>query len=155
MDKNQEFATQMMKIIEQLFFIEKNNTFIYGTELRLYPSEIHLILLIDEGHTSNSTEMANKLRVTKGAVSQTISRLVKKNILEKSKDPHKRNELTVSFTPLGEKVIKECRRLQTFYKSKFVAYSLSLSRNDQDVINQFLCFLTNLLNTSENKTINE
>jgi DNA-binding MarR family transcriptional regulator len=59
---------------------------------------IHLILVMSEQPT-NATQMAQALHVTKGAVSQTISRLKKKGIIKKDKDPYLKNELTLMFTP--------------------------------------------------------
>ena len=48
---------------------------------KLYPSEIHLLLLIDAQSQLNATGLAERLGLTKGAVSQTLTRLEKKGVL--------------------------------------------------------------------------
>ena len=104
MSTNSEtLARQMLWIIKKLTFLEKNSVFSHG-DLKLYPSEIHLMLLIGDEQERNATIMAEKLGVTKGAISQTLSRLEKKGVLEKTKDPYNKNELTATFTPLGQEV---------------------------------------------------
>ncbi len=150
MDNSNEFAKQMVRIIDQLFFLEKSNTFVYGENLKLHASEIYLILLINEGCNRNITEMANTLHVTKGAVSQTISRLEKKGIIKKTKDIYNKNELTVSFTPIGKKVLQKCLQMQSYLINKFKSYYLSLSNNDQIVMDRFLSFFKRLFETNEN-----
>jgi DNA-binding MarR family transcriptional regulator len=146
---SQEFAKQMIRIIEQLFLLEKNNTFLHENKLKLYASEIHLVLIINEGYTKNITEMANRLQITKGAVSQTLSRLEAKGVLLKTKDPYNKNELSVAYTPLGKKVLKNCLRLQSYLYDNFASYFLSLSKNDQKVLSNFLLFMQGLLKFRE------
>lgn len=137
-DTSKAYAAQMLQIIDKLVFLEKNQVFKYGKELKLYPSEIHLLLLMSDGQTSNSTEMARKLGITKGAVSQTISRLVRKGILNKNKDPYKKNELTAVFTALGNKVLIKCHNLRKVYYDHFLSYLSSLPGNDRETIGRFL-----------------
>lgn len=59
------------------------------------------MLVITEKSATNATRIADRLGVTKGAVSQTLSRLEKKGVLRKTKDPYNRNELTLEFTTFG------------------------------------------------------
>lgn len=138
MDTNsQALATQMLWIIKRLTFLEKNSVFPYR-DLKLYPSEIHLMLLIDDVQASNATEMAEKLGVTKGAISQTLSRLVRKGVLEKTKDPYNKNELTATFTPLGQEVLEQYQELRASLRHQYVHYFSTLSESEREVIGRFL-----------------
>lgn len=131
-------------------FAEKNSSFSYGKGLKLYPSEIHLMLLIDDEQTSNVTRMAEKLGVTKGAVSQTLSRLVKKGVLEKTKDPYNKNELTATFTPLGQDALQQYRQLRASFRGHFVHLFSSFSASEREVIGKFLSQMKALVDHMHN-----
>ncbi len=141
---SETLATQLLLIIQKLTFLEKNRVFSHG-HLNLYPSEIHLMLLIDDEQERNATIMAEKLGVTKGAISQTLSRLEKKGILEKTKDPYNKNELTVTFTPLGQDALVKYRAVQKSFRNQFVHYFSSLSESEREVIGRFLSQLEVIL----------
>jgi len=135
--KNEKLIAQIHKFINKLIFLEKKNIFKFK-EVHLYPSEIHLMLLIKEKQTTNATKMAERLGITKGAVSQTLSRLEKKGILNKIKDPYNKNELTVSFKSLGQEAIEQLRELQTPVKKQYDNYLSTLTENEREVIKRFL-----------------
>lgn len=69
---------------------------------RLYPSEIHLPQVIQEGADLSAGERAKRLGISKGAVSQTLKRLEKKGVIPKTKEPALRNKLTATLTGVGE-----------------------------------------------------
>ena len=147
MNTNSEtLATQILLIIQKLTFLEKTRVVTHG-HLKLYPSEIHLMLLIADEQESNATLMAEKLGVTKGAISQTLSRLEKKGILEKTKDPYNKNELTVTFTPIGQEALETFRDGQVAFRSHFVHYFSSISENECEVIGRFLSHIEVILNS--------
>lgn len=138
MDSHSEsLARQWLWIINKLTFLEKNSVFPLG-DLRLYPSEIHLLLLIDDGLASSVTEMANKLGVTKGAISQTLSRLARKGVIEKTKDPYNKNELTVTFTALGQEALEQYWELRASVHRHHAGYFSTLSESEREVIGRFL-----------------
>jgi DNA-binding MarR family transcriptional regulator len=134
---SEALATQVLLIIKRLTFLEKNSGFSYG-QIKLYPSEIHLMLLIGDEQESNATIMAEKLGVTKGAISQTLTRLEKKGILEKTKDPYNKNVLTAIFTPLGQEVLQKHREVRMSFRVQFVHYFASLSDSEREAIGGFL-----------------
>ena len=130
-------AAQFMQFINKVTYLEKNKVFPYK-DIKLYPSEMHLMMLIDDGHHSNITEMANILGVTKGAVSQTISRLVKKGVLQVTKDPYQKNELTAEFTPFGIKAMGRYRSLRSFLLTQYADYLHTLNAGERKTINNFI-----------------
>lgn len=134
--KPDKIHRKLNEFINKIIFLGKNNIFEFK-DLKLYPSEIHLILIMSETPT-NATQMARMLNVTKGAVSQTITRLVNKGILIKEKDPFLKNELTLTFTPFGWEVFEEYSRISRGIEKKFREKISRFRENELEVVDRFL-----------------
>ena len=89
--KHKDIVSQIFTLIDRVLFIEKK-TKVKFENVTLYPSEIHLILFLYREQDTNVTRIAERLGVTKGAISQTLSRLESKGVLHKVKDPNNKNE---------------------------------------------------------------
>lgn len=76
----------------------------YGTKDLLYKSEVHTIEAIGKNSGINVTELAQYLNITKGAVSQMIDKLIKKNLVLKT--PVSETEVSLSLTQNGILVFK-------------------------------------------------
>ena len=76
--------------------------------------------------------------MTKGAVSQTLTRLDKKGIVRKTKDPFNKNELTVSFTPFGKEVIGAYLKTLKGIHEQYDRYLSSLREEERAVIKKFI-----------------
>ncbi len=74
----------------------------YGTDHELHFAEIHMIKAIRENDGIHVTGLAEKLGVTKGAVSQMIARLLNKGMIVKDTDEHNMSRLSLRLTPAGE-----------------------------------------------------
>ncbi len=135
--KHKSQVAQLFRFIDRILFIEKRTRFQFK-EVTLYPSEIHLILLIHNERATNGTLMAERLGVTKGAISQTLSRLEKKGILVKSKDPYMKNELTIEFLPLGKELLHHYLQRMDDLQRDFDRYLSKLTDGERDVIKAFL-----------------
>jgi DNA-binding MarR family transcriptional regulator len=97
---NSTVIHHLERVINKILFLKKKNLFQFQG-VKFYPSEVHVMLVMGEKRATNATRMAERLGVTKGAVSQTLTRLEKKGVLTKTKDPYNKNELTLTFTPFG------------------------------------------------------
>ena len=73
----------------------------FGTGVPLYRAEIHTIRAIGEIPGINVTRLAEKMRVTKGAVSQTIAKLVRKGLVRKTYAEDDAKEVHLELTNLG------------------------------------------------------
>jgi DNA-binding MarR family transcriptional regulator len=139
---------KLQTIFNQILFLERKNLLKSG-DITLYPSEIHLLLVVNRDQPSNATKMAESLGITKGAVSQTLTRLVKKGILIKNKDPYNKNELTVSLTLAGKKAYdqyeKKCLSLFNQFENCFSNFSAS----EREIIYRFLLSLESVLDQME------
>jgi DNA-binding MarR family transcriptional regulator len=113
--------------------------------LRLHPSEIHLMQVIAEQPDLNAGEMAQRLGVSNGAVSQTLARLERKGVIQKEKDPSLKNRVTAAFTDTGKKAIKGFEEEQASSVEAFSKYLAGLSERDRKVIGSFLSNVEELL----------
>ena len=133
-------------IIDKLIFLEKNTTFeLEG--IKLHPSEIHIILHItmSEGEARNATRIAEKLGVTKGAISHTLSRLERKGILCKVKDPYYKNELILSLSTKGGKALEQILALQNTFKEQHNMVLTDFQEKDKKIILQYLSKLEEII----------
>lgn len=102
---NQSVMGQLQRVVNKILFLKRQSLFQFRG-VAFFPSEVHLMLVIKEKIATNATRMAEELGVTKGAVSQGLTRLEKKGVLIKTKDPSNKNELSLAFTPLGIEVFE-------------------------------------------------
>lgn len=102
----------------------------FGTGDLLYVSEIHAIHYIGTNPELNMTQLAEMSGVTKGAISQTVKRLVSKRYVTKYKSKNKK-EINLR---LSEKGILINQKYEQFEKEKFVfAERLYDNASKQDI----------------------
>lgn len=56
----------------------------YGTDVLMYPSEIHVIDAIGSSKNATATSLAGQLGITKGGISQCVAKLYGKDLIYKS-----------------------------------------------------------------------
>ena len=134
---DQLIRQKIMQVINLAIFNEKKKIFNYEG-VSLYPSEIHLMLAIENGINTNATHIAERLGITKGAISQTLSRLEKKGIIQKIKDPQNKNELTISLTGFGKNAHELCLSTEARFMTAHDQYLKTLSQSDKDIVLDFL-----------------
>lgn len=87
----------------------------------VFKSELHTLVEIGKLPGINVTELADKLSVTKGAISQVTKKLEKKLLISRDKDYNNDKELKLSLTEQGQKlfdghhdmIIKMSNEMQT------------------------------------------
>lgn len=126
-----------MQFINRLIFLEKVSVFEYAA-VKLYPSELHLMQVVAEGGSVKAASMAGKLGITKGAVSQTLSRLERKGMITKTKDPSHKNELTVRFTASGADAFHAFSKTRTAEREAYLRYLSGLSDAEKELLQGFL-----------------
>jgi DNA-binding MarR family transcriptional regulator len=101
----------------------------YGTGDLLYFAELHTITVVARNHEINMTELADLMGVTRGAISQTIRKLVSKNLILKSNITN-RKEVNLK---LSEKGMIVYHAQESFQKEIFTfAESLYESARPED-----------------------
>ncbi len=141
-------ATRIFRFINKIIFLEKKKIFAHEG-VKLFPSEIHLMLWIEQGETGNATRIAQGLGISKSAVSQTLSRLEKKNILIKEKDTSNKNELILSFTGFGSQALNRYKQTLLSGMAGHGQYLESLSDEEKRVIRQFMAHMESVIETLE------
>jgi DNA-binding MarR family transcriptional regulator len=135
--QSRKIAGQIRRVINRSMFLEKR-TILHLEDLRLYPSEIHLLQVIKEGADLSAGEMARKLGISNGAVSQTLNRLEKKGVIKKTKEPALKNKLTATLTDFGLAAIRQFEQGQEGTMKTFSSYLGELSQGERKVIEGFL-----------------
>lgn len=130
-------VSQIQALINQLLFLERKRNFTFEG-MSLYPSEIHLMLETKGVQAVNATKIADKLGITKGAVSQTLTRLEKKGIIEKVKDPNYKNELSIFLTPLGKRAYDQYQLMCDAINKHFYDTFSHYTEDEQKVLKRFL-----------------
>jgi DNA-binding MarR family transcriptional regulator len=77
----------------------------YGTGDLLYFTELHTITVVARNKEINMTQLAEIMGVTKGAISQTIRKLVNKNLILKT-NINNRKEVNLMLSEKGNTVLK-------------------------------------------------
>ena len=102
----------------------------FGIEEKLYPSEIHTIEAIGRNKWINVTQLSEALGITKGAVSQMVSKLVKRKLVKKIKIPGSEKETFLKLTPKGRKAFEGHEKFHRDMYLDFLKYSENISNKD-------------------------
>jgi DNA-binding MarR family transcriptional regulator len=91
---------QFLKILH-LYSVISRKPVNYGTGDLLYFTEIHTITTVGKNREINMTHLAEKMGVTRGAISQTIRKLESKNLVFKSNSNNKK-EFNLKLSEKGQ-----------------------------------------------------
>ncbi|MGD0279776.1 MAG: MarR family transcriptional regulator [Smithella sp.] len=92
---------QTMRLINKYISLEKE-LYNFGIDELLTPAEIHTIDCIGRNSGINVTNLAEKLGVTKGAVSQMVNKLKKKDLVTKLKDSENDRDVILLLSKKGK-----------------------------------------------------
>lgn len=79
----------------------------YAADDSLYMREVHFVVELGSMDSPNMSEVANRLNVTQGAVTQMATRLEKKGYVIRQKDSQDKRVTTISLTEKGKILCKE------------------------------------------------
>ncbi len=85
--------------------------FDFGTGIPLYRAEIHTIETIGKYPGINVTRLAERMGVTKGAVSQMLKRLAKKKLISKRMTAGNEKEIAIELTDTGKTAFENHKAL--------------------------------------------
>ena len=137
MSQDRELVTKILDSIALVVSFDKKRIITHEGE-KLHPSEIQLFMFLYHEQNTNVTAIANEMGLTKGAISQTLSRLQKKGIISKEMFPEKKNELRVQFTDSGEQLMIQLNKSKKSLEGKYRRYIQALSNKEKEVISNFL-----------------
>jgi DNA-binding MarR family transcriptional regulator len=95
-----EFRNEISKLVNQYNKLE-NMPFDTGLGDCLFPSELNMIEAIHTNKGRTVTELCIYFGITKGAVSQTITKLINKGYVSKTRSLSNKKELIIELTQKG------------------------------------------------------
>jgi DNA-binding MarR family transcriptional regulator len=114
----------------------------YGTGDLLYFTEIHTITMVGKNKEINMTRLAEIMGVTKGAISQTIRKLVHKNLILKSNSTNKK-EFNLKLSQKGKTVYKGQESFQReLFEFAATLYEQALPA-DRDMVKRLFIAISN------------
>lgn len=141
---DQKIVDRIFTVMDAMLFIEKRFSFTFN-KIKLFPKEVHVILLVHQERNINAKSMADTFGVTKGAISQTIKRLVEKGMLHKKKNPEQPKELLITLTSSGQEAAAYFLKTKNSLAKKYSAYLMNLSSKERKTIDSFLKKLDEIL----------
>ena len=98
----QEIILRLQRIIDKHLQI-KNVPLVVDENLVLAPGEIHVLQAIGENQGCNVTSLGEFLGVTKSAVSQMVTKLIKKDVVRKVAAPDNGKEKLLFLSEVGHR----------------------------------------------------
>ncbi|NVM18917.1 MAG: MarR family transcriptional regulator [Candidatus Lokiarchaeota archaeon] len=149
MNDDIELVQKILDTITKITSVDRRRVIAFDKS-RLYPSEIHLLMSIHAGQNTNLTKIAKHIGLTKGAISQTLTRLQKKGVIIKKPDTNKKNELHLTFTTKGEKLMEHIIKLKKTLSFEYLQYLKNHSEKEKQIISNFLDKLIDTISSAEN-----
>jgi DNA-binding MarR family transcriptional regulator len=131
-----ELVGLIMAAVDKIIHVEKGQV-LEAEGIKLHPSEIHLLLFLHGRPGANASEIAERFNITKGAVSQTLSRLERKGVLTKDRNPESQTELVLNLTPKGDRVMVEALRVKEAAERKFDGHLMTLTEEERAAVGRF------------------
>jgi len=106
----------------------------YGTGVMLYPSEIHTAMLIGNNPGQHVSELARIAGITRGAVSQVVTRLEKKGLVKKAADPDSNLKTVPRLTEMGWEAYRNHEQLHEEQDAELLNYIRQLSGDQVEML---------------------
>lgn len=136
-----ELVELILAAVDKILHVEKSQV-LEAEGVTLHPTEIHLLLFLHARPRANAREIAERFSVTKGAVSQTLSRLEAKGVLMKDRNPESPTELTLSLTEVGERLMACVLEVKDAAARRFDTHLAAMTEADRKAVGRFFGRLT-------------
>lgn len=113
----------------------------YGTDDLLYPAEVHLLEVIGADKGITTTQLAQRLLVTKGAVSQTAAKLMEKGMIIKTPAPGQQREQLLTISEKGNVVFQYHRKMHGNMLEQVDGVLAQLPEENRAVLDDLLAVL--------------
>ena len=102
----------------------------FGTDDLLHYVEVHIVEAIGNSGKISVSELARKLNVTKGAVSQKVSKLLNSRILNKIPDSNDQRAFSLILTTKGKIIFEEHNKFHDDFLNRFIEKNGKASCNE-------------------------
>lgn len=117
-------------------FLEKPRK--YTADDSLYMREVHFVVALGHKDQPTMSEMAERLDVTPGAVTQMVTRLEKKGYVMRSKSSRDKRQTTLSLTEKGRQL---CENHIAYDRQEHIAISKRLAECSDEDLEQFIHYV--------------
>lgn len=104
----------------------------------LYSSEVHMIAVIGGHGSVTATQLAALQGITKGAVSQTTQKLLRKGLIHKELSPAGNNEVFISLTDAGKAVYESHLAFHQKLLAEISALARELPQESRETMKKML-----------------
>lgn len=133
----QKLAEVFLRIVHKVIENQKRPRH-YGIAEKLYPAEIHTLMMIGTHENVHVSELARFLGVTRGAVSQMIDKLYRKGLIEKNNDPENATRVLVGLTSKGKVAYFSHQQFHEETDAPLFGYIAGLSDEKYGFAHEFL-----------------
>lgn len=143
-----EFEDKFIKVINMYNKLEKVNIeFVPG--IKVSHLDAHLLALMSNNPYKKVSELAELFGVTKGAISQQIKKMEKRELLKRVRHNDNFREVYIELTENGKKAVKAHTKFHDIIFSEFVSGLENLNEEKKAFINTVLENLTELFSKAE------
>ena len=137
MDRYQEFSKLMDTLFEGAIIMNKyeSKPRTYGTEIKLYMAEIHLLAIINKTQGLTVTELAEGVNKTKSAITQTANKLEEKGLIQKIRSEIYHKEINLYTTDKGKRA---CEYHEALDRKNYINV---MSKLDEFSVEEFQRFM--------------
>jgi DNA-binding MarR family transcriptional regulator len=133
----QKFQKAFDRVVEKYNGLRKR-PMDYGTGHVLFPSETDCLVAVGSSPGIRVTDLATKLRVTKGAASQSIAKLVQKGLVTRSRDPKNMKVAPIRLTKNGERALQYHLKFKAIYHARIGSELEKLTSKEQVFLQTWL-----------------
>jgi DNA-binding MarR family transcriptional regulator len=138
---NRELALAIAEKINKVVTVlskERKMARDYGTGFPLNHAEVHLLDTINEHPGENTSQLAIRNGITKGAIAQITKKLLEKELIATFQMPENRKEVYFKLSAMGKKAVSGHERHHKRLNSGLTKYFDTLSDKDMQTILTFL-----------------
>lgn len=135
--RTQKLAELFIRVLNKAAGNEKKPRH-FGVDEALHPSEIHTVMLIGDNPGVHGAELARISGVTRGAISQIVSKLENKGLVKKVDDPGNSLIKVPVLTNKGKVAYYAHEQYHEEMDGDLYAYVKQLTDNQVTVIENFL-----------------
>ena len=129
--------TSILDMIETVEQMRKRSVYDAG-RIKVMNNEMTMLKAIGDNPDMHVIGLARILGITKGAVSQTLSKLEKKGLIDKLPDPSNASRLIIKLTASGEEIYEKHERFHEELDALVESILNEASEENRRFLNDFL-----------------
>ena len=135
MDKNT--GTSILDVIETVEQMRRHSVYDAG-RIKVMNNEMTMIKAIGDNSPIHVIGLSKILNITKGGVSQTLSKLYDKGIITKEQSPDNASRLIILLTPLGREIYEKHEKYHEELNELVSSILENASEKNRQFLNDFL-----------------